>query len=192
MTGSAAGPAALVIALRFEQEDAPVGQRDGPEVHGAVLVAGPNFCRVTAVEQPGHMRRQMLGELSPHVSVEVGPGAATVLGGGVEHGWIGGPQGVGDAVTKVRCNAGLSEVGELDVRVGAHGGEAPAEVCVIRRWARLGLLPPGCKVHRGRRGVGFVWPAETAAQARWVKSQLDAGLTPDDVRAALSRGDFAP
>ncbi|MBL9101075.1 MAG: MerR family transcriptional regulator [Myxococcales bacterium] len=62
----------------------------------------------------------------------------------------------------------------------------------VRRWARLGLLPPGRKVHRGRRGVGFVWPAETAAQARWVKSQLDAGLTPDDVRAALTRGDFAP
>lgn len=62
----------------------------------------------------------------------------------------------------------------------------------IRRWARLGLLPAGRKVHRGRRGVGYVWPPETMAQAQWVKSQLDAGLTPGDVHASLMRGDFTP
>lgn len=42
----------------------------------------------------------------------------------------------------------------------------------------------------GDKGVGYVWPAEAAAQARWVKARLDAGLTPSEVHAALVRGEF--
>jgi DNA-binding transcriptional MerR regulator len=62
----------------------------------------------------------------------------------------------------------------------------------IRRWAKAGLLPPGKKVHRGRRGTGLVFPATTPAQAVWVKAQLDAGRTIEDVRQALADGEYAP
>ena len=62
----------------------------------------------------------------------------------------------------------------------------------IRRWAKQGLLPAGTKVHRGRRGTGLVFPDTAPAQAVWVKAQLDAGRTVEDVRLALEHGEFTP
>jgi len=62
----------------------------------------------------------------------------------------------------------------------------------IRRWSKQGLLPPGTKVYRGRRGTGHVFPDTAVAQAVWVKAQLDAGRTVADVKLALQRGEFTP
>jgi DNA-binding transcriptional MerR regulator len=62
----------------------------------------------------------------------------------------------------------------------------------IRRWAKAGLLPPGRKVHRGRRGTGLVFPDSAPAQAVWIKTQLDAGRTIEELRAALLAGEYSP
>lgn len=62
----------------------------------------------------------------------------------------------------------------------------------IRRWAKAGLLPAGKKVHRGRRGTGLVFPEEAPAQAVWVKAQLDAGRTMEEVREAIAAGEYTP
>lgn len=61
----------------------------------------------------------------------------------------------------------------------------------IRRWAKAGLLPAGKKVHRGRRGTGLVFPETAPAQAVWVKAQLDAGRTVEEVRQALVDGEYS-
>lgn len=62
----------------------------------------------------------------------------------------------------------------------------------IRRWAKAGLLPAGKKVHRGRRGTGLVFPETAPAQAVWVKAQLDAGRTVEEVREAIAAGEYTP
>lgn len=62
----------------------------------------------------------------------------------------------------------------------------------VQRWARQGLLPVPDKVFRGRRGTSSLWPLHAPAQAKWVREQLDAGLTITQVRAALERGAFTP
>lgn len=60
----------------------------------------------------------------------------------------------------------------------------------IRRWGRLGVLPPGQVVFMGRRGRHARWPLHTVEQARWVDAQLAAGRTFEEIRAALERGEF--
>jgi len=62
----------------------------------------------------------------------------------------------------------------------------------LLRWARLGVLPAPLMLHRGRRGRQTRWPEHTEAQARWVTQQLDAGLTFDEIVAALAAGQFKP
>ena len=62
----------------------------------------------------------------------------------------------------------------------------------ILRWARLGVLPAPEMLNRGRRGRQTRWPEHTEAQARWVTTQLDAGLTFDEIVAALAAGQFKP
>lgn len=62
----------------------------------------------------------------------------------------------------------------------------------IRLWVKQGLLPPGEKVHRGRRGTGLVFPEAAIAQAQWVKAQLDGGRTIAAVLQALQRGEYPP
>jgi hypothetical protein len=59
----------------------------------------------------------------------------------------------------------------------------------ISRWLHLGLLPAPTYLNLGKRGRTSRWPARAAAQARWVKSQLDAGRPVDDVAAAVRRGE---
>ena len=70
--------------------------------------------------------------------------------------------------------------------------EAGVDPSTIRRWAKLGLLPAGKKVHRGRRGTNLIFPDKTPAQAVWVKAQLDAGRTVGEVQEALLRGEYPP
>lgn len=62
----------------------------------------------------------------------------------------------------------------------------------VLRWARIGVLPAPTVVHRGRRGRQTRWPVHTEAQARWVHAKLDAGLTFDEIAAALAAGEFKP
>jgi hypothetical protein len=61
----------------------------------------------------------------------------------------------------------------------------------ISRWVKLGLLPQPQVIYRGRRGKQTRWVAHAPAQAKWVQARLDAGLTFDEVAAALGRGEFA-
>lgn len=58
------------------------------------------------------------------------------------------------------------------------------------RWSQKGVLPPYQKVHGGQRGLSARWPLHAPEQARWVKGLLDEGLTFDEIRDAIERGDF--
>ena len=60
----------------------------------------------------------------------------------------------------------------------------------VLRWARIGVLPAPVVVYRGRRGRQTRWLPHTIEQARWVQTQLDAGLTFDEIAAALAAGEF--
>lgn len=62
----------------------------------------------------------------------------------------------------------------------------------LLRWARLGVLPAPIMLNRGRRGRQTRWAEHAEAQARWVLRQLDAGLTFDEILAALAAGHFTP
>lgn len=69
---------------------------------------------------------------------------------------------------------------------------AGVSVQTVRRWSRLGLLPPFRVVYGVRRGKQSYWPAHAAAQAAWIRVQNDAGRTFDEIRAALAAGEFTP
>lgn len=71
--------------------------------------------------------------------------------------------------------------------IAAAVGVKPA---TIRRWARLGVLPPLKLVSVGRRGSQSRWPPHALEQARWVLDRLEAGLTFEEIRQALERGEF--
>ena len=62
----------------------------------------------------------------------------------------------------------------------------------IGRWLKQGLLPAPEVRNMGRRGRTTRWPLHAPEQARWVKTQLDAGFSFDEVRAALEAGEFVP
>lgn len=62
----------------------------------------------------------------------------------------------------------------------------------VGRWLKLGLLPVPEVRNMGRRGRTTRWPLVAPAQARWVKGQLDAGFSFEEIRAALERGEFVP
>ena len=62
----------------------------------------------------------------------------------------------------------------------------------IRRWARLGVLPPAQVVSMGRRGTNVRWPLHAPEQARWVLSKLEAGHTFAEIAAMLAAGEFRP
>lgn len=50
----------------------------------------------------------------------------------------------------------------------------------------------GRQLCRGRRGSFARWPKHAEQQAVWVKAQLDAGRSFDEIRHALTRGEFIP
>lgn len=58
------------------------------------------------------------------------------------------------------------------------------------RWATWGLLPKPTKVFLGRRGTVAQWPKAALAQAGWVRARLDGGMSKEQVREAIERGDF--
>jgi len=62
----------------------------------------------------------------------------------------------------------------------------------VGRWLKLGLLPTPEVRNMGRRGRTTRWPLHAPEQARWVKAQLDAGFSFDEVRVALEAGEFVP
>lgn len=57
----------------------------------------------------------------------------------------------------------------------------------LGRWRRRGLLPEPVFVSLGKRGRSQRWPPQTAAQAAWIKTQLEAGHTFEEISAALAR-----
>lgn len=60
----------------------------------------------------------------------------------------------------------------------------------IHRWGRQGVLPIHTVHSGGARGRVAMWPAEAPKQAVWVREQLDALRSWDEIRAALSAGEF--
>lgn len=62
----------------------------------------------------------------------------------------------------------------------------------ISRWVKLGLLPAPKVVYGARPGKQSFWPPHAPEQARWVRAQIDAGQSWQDVLAALGAGDFTP
>ena len=60
----------------------------------------------------------------------------------------------------------------------------------VGRWLKLGLLPAPEVRNMGRRGRTTRWPLHAPEQARWVKTQLDAGFSFDEVRTSLEAGEF--
>lgn len=69
---------------------------------------------------------------------------------------------------------------------------AGVHVTTVGRWLKLGLLPAPEIRNMGRRGRTTRWLLHAPDQARWVKAQLDAGFSFDEVRAALEAGEFTP
>jgi len=57
-------------------------------------------------------------------------------------------------------------------------------------WVKRGVLPEPVVVNRGRQGRAARWPLHTPKQAAWVADKLEAGLTFEEIREALQRGDF--
>lgn len=62
----------------------------------------------------------------------------------------------------------------------------------VGRWLKQGLLPAPEVRNMGRRGRTTRWPLYAPDQACWVKTQLDAGFSFDEIRAALAAGEFVP
>jgi DNA-binding transcriptional MerR regulator len=60
----------------------------------------------------------------------------------------------------------------------------------VMKWAGKGVLPTYVVTYGGRRGRSARWPLEAPAQASWVRAQLDAGLSFEEIREALARGEF--
>lgn len=74
-------------------------------------------------------------------------------------------------------------------QVAEAAGISPA---TVRRWGRLGVLPPQQVVFMGRRGRQSRWPLHTPEQARWVLELLERGRTFDEIRVMLAAGEFRP
>ncbi len=62
----------------------------------------------------------------------------------------------------------------------------------VSRWVKLGLLPAPKLVYGARPGKHSFWPSHALEQARWVRAQIDAGQSWQDVLAALDAGAFKP
>lgn len=62
----------------------------------------------------------------------------------------------------------------------------------ISRWVKLGLLPAPRVVYGARPGKHSFWSPEAPEQARWVRAQIDAGQSWQDVLSALKAGAFTP
>lgn len=62
----------------------------------------------------------------------------------------------------------------------------------VSRWVKLGLLPAPKVVYGARRGKQSFWPSHAVQQASWVRSQIEAGQTWQEVLAALEAGVFRP
>ena len=60
----------------------------------------------------------------------------------------------------------------------------------VSRWVKLGLLPAPKLVYGALRGKQTFWPAHAADQARWVRAQIEAGETWQEVKAQLDAGAF--
>jgi len=74
-------------------------------------------------------------------------------------------------------------------QVAAAAGVSPGTVL---RWAKMGVLPAPEIYFGGARGRMARWPVHAPAQATWVHQQLEAHMSWDEIRAALTRGDFRP
>lgn len=87
----------------------------------------------------------------------------------------------------------MSDGADLDTIRTAQVCEAVGVTdATVMRWAKQGVMPPYERVFRGRRGSFARWPRLAAQQAVWVKAQLDAGRSFDEIRQALARGEFVP
>lgn len=62
----------------------------------------------------------------------------------------------------------------------------------VSRWVKLGLLPAPKLVYGAARGKRTFWPDHAAAQASWVRAQIDAGQTWQEVKQQLDAGAFTP
>lgn len=58
------------------------------------------------------------------------------------------------------------------------------------RWSKIGLLPPYQVIHGGVRARSARWPEHAPEQARWVRVQIDQGMTFEEIGAALAKGAF--
>jgi len=87
----------------------------------------------------------------------------------------------------------VSDGAELDtIRTAQVCAAAGVTDATVMRWAKHGVMPPYERVFRGRRGSFARWPKHAEQQAVWVKAQLDAGRSFDEIRHALARGEFVP
>lgn len=85
----------------------------------------------------------------------------------------------------------MSDGAELDtIRTAQVCAAAGVTDATVMRWAKLGVMPPYERVFRGRRGSFARWPKHAEQQAVWVKAQLDAGRSFEEIRQALERGEF--
>lgn len=62
----------------------------------------------------------------------------------------------------------------------------------VMKWAGKQVLPPYTVHYSGRRGRSARWPLHAPEQATWVRGQLDAGLSFEEIREALANGEFKP
>lgn len=62
----------------------------------------------------------------------------------------------------------------------------------VMKWAGKQVLPAYTVHYSGRRGRSARWPLHAPEQATWVREQLDAGLSFDEIREALANGEFKP
>lgn len=62
----------------------------------------------------------------------------------------------------------------------------------VFRWVKIGLLPAPKVVYGAKRGKQTFWAPHAAEQAAWVRAQVEAGQTFDEIRAALAAGKFEP
>lgn len=68
---------------------------------------------------------------------------------------------------------------------------AEVHPATITRWVKQGLLPTPQIINRGRWGRSTRYPLAAIEQARWVRRQLEAGRTFDEIRELIERGGFA-
>jgi DNA-binding transcriptional MerR regulator len=62
----------------------------------------------------------------------------------------------------------------------------------VMKWAGKHVLPAYTVIYGGRRGRSARWPLHAVEQASWVRGQLDAGLSFEEIREMLERGEFKP